>query len=133
MLRLGIRVSKDIRYVLSKIANSSEYEDFVEKFEKAMIEGEGNVSTKQYRIFEAAKDKLLIRIDGSTRTILLRLIGPHESTKRKGLYRARAIRGYERYMRVLKSNAFEVLPKIYSFLVIRLNESISYFRIYRRL
>lgn len=133
MIRLGIRITKDICYALLKIKNSPEYDDFVKKFNKAMIEGEGNVLVEEYRIFERSKDKILKRIDESTRTILLRLIGQHESTRKKGLYRVRAIKGYERYMRVLKNKSFESLPEIYSFLVIQLNRSISYFRIHRRL
>jgi hypothetical protein len=133
MIRLGIRIAKDIRYALLKIKNSSEYEEFLKKRERAMIDGEGNVPMKEYRIFEAAKDKILKRIDESTRVILLRLIGPHESTRKRGLYRARSIKGYERYMRVLKGVALEILPEIHSFLVIQLDRSISYFRIHRRL
>ncbi|MDP2947623.1 MAG: hypothetical protein Q8N88_05905 [Nanoarchaeota archaeon] len=132
MIRLGVRVSRAVQYVLFKIKGSLEYDDFKEKLKKAKIEGEGNVPMKQYRIFETAKDRILKRIGESTREILMQLIVSHKSTKKEGLYRRRAIKGYERYIRtLLKRHIPEILPEIYEFLEKELDEGIDFFRIGR--
>ena len=127
-IRLGIRISEDVKGVLLKIRESKEYEKFQEEFKKAMAEGEGNVLMEEYRVFKITKERTLKAIYESTYGILMRLIGPHRSTEDEKLYRIRAIRGYKRHIRtLLKRNCIKIIPDIYKFLEEELDRGFEHF------
>jgi len=133
MLRIGIGIRKDIRRVLFKIQESSDYEKFLEILKVVKTKHSYEVTERERQIFRAKKDRIMIRVSEQTRASLLRCISPHESKRKKGLYRIRAVKGYEKYARVLLHNVFQILPDLYSFVEIELNNAISYFRIHMRI
>jgi hypothetical protein len=133
MIRLGIRIRNDIRRVLFNIRESEEYEDFSRIFVAVKNRPEYDLNEVEKRVFRLKKNKILARIGERTRLSLLHCISPHESKRKKGLYRKKAVAGYEKYARVLLKNVSQILPDIYSFVEIELNNSISYFRIHMRI